>query len=291
MQGMSKQKLQIRDLAWSALQRLQFIEFRLLWEGHVNRSDLIETFGISVPQSTLDFREYMERAPGNMDYDKRLRHYFPTATFKPVFISDSAEGYLSQLVAMGISGEEQSHPGLIGATPPFDVLPSPERRVDRDTLQQLLRAIRETFSLEIHYQSLSTATPGWRRITPHSLASDGLRWHVRAFCHTKMEFRDFVLGRIMDMRDEQPSDVSAEADKEWNEHVKVIIAPNPDLTADQKKIIERDYSMKRGKAEIIVRRSLLFYLKRRLGIDGGLEKTPAAQQVVIAKITPVKAMP
>jgi hypothetical protein len=280
-----------RDLAWSALQRLQFIEFRLLWEGHVNRSDLIEAFSISVPQSTLDFREYMERAPGNMDYDKRLRHYFPTATFKPVFISDSAEGYLSQLVAMGISGEEQSHPGLIGATPPFDVLPSPERRVDRDTLQQLLRAIRETFSLEIHYQSLSTATPGWRRITPHSLASDGLRWHVRAFCHTKMEFRDFVLGRIMDMRDEQPSDVSAEADKEWNEHVKVIIAPNPDLTADQKKIIERDYSMKRGKAEIIVRRSLLFYLKRRLGIDGGLEKTPAAQQVVIAKITPVKAMP
>lgn len=287
---MSKTKPKtVRDLTWSALQRLQFIEFRLLWEGHVNRSDLIEAFSISVPQSTLDFREYMERAPGNMDYDKRLRHYFPTATFKPVFISDSAEGYLSQLVAMGISGEEQSHPGLIGATPPFDVLPSPERRVDRDALQQLLRAIRETFSLEIHYQSLSTATPGWRRITPHALASDGLRWHVRAFCHAKMEFRDFVLGRIMDMRGEQSSDVSAGADKEWNEHVKVIIAPNPALTAGQKKIIERDYSMKRGKAEIIVRRSLLFYLKRRLGIDGGLEKAPAAQQVVIAKIAPVKA--
>lgn len=291
---MSKSKTQQqmrRDLAWSTLQRIQFIEFRLLWEGHVNRSDLIEAFSISVPQSTLDFREYLERAPGNMDYDKRLRHYFPTPTFQPVFISDSAEGYLSQLIAIGISGEEQSHPGLIGATPPFDVLPSPERRVDRNTLQQLLRAIRENLSLEIHYQSLSTATPGWRRVTPHALASDGLRWHVRAFCHTKSEFRDFVLGRIMEMREEQPSDVLAGADDEWNEHVKVIIAPNPNLTADQKKIIERDYSMKRGKAEIIVRRSLLFYLKRRLGIDGGLEKTPAAQQVVIAKIAPVKAMP
>lgn len=282
---MSKTQQQTtRNLVWSALQRLQFIEFRLLWEGHVNRSDLIEAFGISVPQSTLDFREYLERAPGNMDYDKRLRHYFPTTTFKPVFISDSAEGYLSQLVAMGISGEEQSHPGLIGATPLFDVLPSPERRVDRNTLQQLLRAIRENLSLEIHYQSLSTATPGWRRISPHALASDGLRWHVRAFCHIKMEFRDFVLGRIIELRSEQPSDVSAKADKEWNEHVKVIIAPNPDLTIDQKKIIERDYSMKRGKVEIIVRRSLLFYLKRRLGIDDGIQKTPAAQQVVIVKI-------
>jgi len=273
-----------RNLIWSALQRLQFIEFRLLWEGHVNRSDLIEAFGISVPQSTLDFRAYLERAPGNMDYDKRLRHYFPTAMFKPVFISDNAEGYLSQLVAMGISGEEQSHPGLIGATPPFDVLPSPERRVDRNILQQLLKAIRETLSLEIHYQSLSSATPGWRRITPHALGSDGLRWHVRAYCHTKIEFRDFVLGRIMNIRNEQPSDVSAETDNERNEHVKVIIAPNPDLTADQKKIIERDYSMRRGKAEIVVRRSLLFYLKRRLGIEDGAQKTPAAQQVVITKI-------
>lgn len=282
---MNRSKQQTRDLAWSALQRLQFIEFRLLWEGHVNRSDLIKAFNISVPQSTLDFKEYLERAPGNMDYDKRLRHYFPTATFKPIFISDNAEGYLSQLIALGVSGEEQSHPGLIGATPPFDVLPSPERRVDQCALQKLLRAIRENLSIEMHYQSLSTATPGWRWITPHSLASDGLRWHVRAFCHTKEEFRDFVLGRIMELRGEQPSNASIEADEEWNERVKVIIAPNPDLTADQKKIIERDYSMKRGKAEIIVRRALLFYLKRRLGVEDSTQKTPAAQQVVIAKIT------
>lgn len=288
---MSKTKQQTtRDLAWSALQRLQFIEFRLLWEGHVNRSDLMETFGISVPQSTLDFREYLERAPSNMDYDKRRRHYFPTTVFKPVFISESAEGYLSQLVALGSSREGQSIPGLIGATPPFDILPAPERRVDRETLQQLLKGIRENLSIEIHYQSLSTATPGWRWITPHSLASDGLRWHIRAFCHTKGEFRDFVLGRIMEVRGEQSSDIFAETDMEWNEYVKVIVVPNPDLTADQKKIIERDYSMKRGKAEIVVRRALLFYLKRRLGVEDGAQRTPAAQQVVITKIAPVKAM-
>lgn len=288
---MSKSKLQTRDLSWSAFQRLQFIEFRLLWEGHVNRSDLIEAFSISVPQSTLDFREYMDRASGNMDYDKRRRYYFPTATFKPVLISDSAEGYLSQLNALGISGDEQNHPGLIGATPPFDVLPSPERRVDRNTLQQLLRAIRENLSIEIHYQSLSTATPDWRWISPRALASDGLRWHIRAYCHTKMEFRDFVLGRFMQIRSEQPSDASEKIDNEWDEHVKVTISPNPALSEDQKKIIERDYSMKRGKADIIVRRGLLFYLKRRLGVDEGAVKTPAAQQVVITKISSIKAMP
>lgn len=285
---MSKTRQQTtRNLVWSALQRLQFIEFRLLWEGHVNRSDLIEAFGISVPQSTLDFREYMDRAPGNMDYDKRLRHYFPSKTFKPVFISDSAEGYLSQLTALNISGREQMHPGLIGATPPFYILPSPERRVDQATLQQLLRAIRENLALEIHYQSLSTATPSWRWITPHALASEGLRWHIRAYCHTKNDFRDFVLGRIMDVRGEQSSSTSAIADREWNELIKVIITPNPALTVDQKKIIERDYSMERGRSEIVIRRALLFYLKRRLGVEDGAQKTPAAQQVIISKITPI----
>ncbi len=286
---MSKTEQQAtRDLAWSALQRLQFIEFRLLWEGHVNRSDLMEAFSISVPQSTIDFREYMDRAPGNMDYNKRRRQYLPTATFKPIFISDSAEGYLSQLVAMGVSGKEQSHPGFIGATPPFDILPSPDRRVDRETLQQLLRAIRENISLEIHYQSLTSQSPGWRRVSPHALASDGLRWHIRAYCHIKDQFRDFVLGRIMGIRDEQPSEVLGNADAAWNEIVEITISPNPALTIDQQKIIERDYAMRSGKTIIPVRRALLFYLELRLGIDDGKEKTPAAQQVVIVDIKPGK---
>lgn len=282
---MSKTKQQTsRDLAWSALQRLQFIEFRLLWEGHVNRSDLMDAFGISVPQSTLDFREYLERAPNNMDYDKRRRFYFPTTAFKPVFISESAEGYLSQLFALGTNSEGQSTPGLIGATPTFDILPAPERRVDSCTLRQVLECIRDGLSIEIYYQSLSSQTPDWRRITPHALASDGLRWHIRAYCHTKKQFRDFVLGRIMDIREKQPSEILGTNDTEWNEIVKVTIAPNPALTEDQQKIIERDYAMNEGKSVIALRKSLLFYLKRRLGVDEGIDKSPAAQQVVISKI-------
>jgi len=288
---MITKKQQVRNLAWSAVQRLQFIEFRLQWEGHVNRSDLIEAFGISVPQSTLDFREYMECAPGNMDYDKRLRHYFPTPNFIPVFISERAEGYLSQLTTLAANGEGQSIPGLMGATPSFDILPTPERRVDSNILQQLLKSMREGLSIETHYQSLSSPIPSWRRIAPHSLASDGLRWHVRAYCYTKEDFRDFVLGRIMDIRDEQASNISVTADTEWNEIVKVTIAPNPSLTADQHKIIERDYSMVQGQAEISVRKSLLFYLKRRLGIEDDVVKSPAAQQVVITKIVSAKDMP
>ena len=30
------------------IQRLEFIEFRLFWEGHMNRIDLMDQFGVSV---------------------------------------------------------------------------------------------------------------------------------------------------------------------------------------------------------------------------------------------------
>ena len=40
------------SLRWGVEQKLQFIEFRLFWEGHVNRSDLIDKFSVSQNQMT-----------------------------------------------------------------------------------------------------------------------------------------------------------------------------------------------------------------------------------------------
>jgi hypothetical protein len=39
------------ELRWGVEQRLEFIEFRLFWEGHVNRSDVMTQFGLSVTAS------------------------------------------------------------------------------------------------------------------------------------------------------------------------------------------------------------------------------------------------
>ena len=47
------------ELRWGVAQRLEFIEFRLSWEGHVNRSDLMEQFGLSVNQAFADLNRYI----------------------------------------------------------------------------------------------------------------------------------------------------------------------------------------------------------------------------------------
>ena len=51
-------------LRWGVEQRLEFIEFRLLWEGGVNRSDITKHFGVSVPQASKDLTQYQGDRPG-----------------------------------------------------------------------------------------------------------------------------------------------------------------------------------------------------------------------------------
>jgi hypothetical protein len=42
------------ELRWGVEQRLEFIEFRLFWEGHVNRIDVMQQFSVSVNQASSD---------------------------------------------------------------------------------------------------------------------------------------------------------------------------------------------------------------------------------------------
>ena len=61
------------DVRWGVERRLEFIEFRLFWEGHVNRGDLMAAFGISINQASADLNRYLGMTPDNMLYDKSAR--------------------------------------------------------------------------------------------------------------------------------------------------------------------------------------------------------------------------
>ena len=68
---------------WSVERRYEFIEFRLYWQGKINRSDLMEAFGISIQQASNDLAKYIEGRKSNLVYDKRLRTYLRGKNFKP----------------------------------------------------------------------------------------------------------------------------------------------------------------------------------------------------------------
>ncbi len=68
-------------MRWGVEKRLEFIEFRLFWEGGINRADIMETFGVSVPQASKDLSLYEEKAPGNLAYDRSEKRYFAASTY------------------------------------------------------------------------------------------------------------------------------------------------------------------------------------------------------------------
>ncbi len=267
-------------LRWGAQQRLEFIEFRLFWEGGINRSDLKEFFAISIPQASNDLRRYQELAPGNMDYDKSKKWYFATATMRPIFLAADSRSYFNELsnIAAGLISERESYAGWI---PPFATTPTLLRHVEPHTLFLILAAIRHRFRLQIEYQSMSNPDPTVRWIHPHALGFDGFRWHIRAYCEIHDEFRDFLFSRILSIVEEDASQVDATADREWHEEVELVIAPHPGLSSGARKIIELDYGMHDGRLAISVRAALFFYLRKRLGLsEKSWERSPETQQIV-----------
>lgn len=253
-------------LPWSVRKRLEFIEFRLFWEERINRSDLISVFDISIPQASSDFSKYQEMAPGNMIYDKKRKFYYASPNFKPVLITPSSEQYLLRYlsVSMGIIQPQKSFFGFI---PPVDTVPLPWRRVEPDILKGVLHAIRYKKAIKIEYQSLTRSEKTNRWISPHALAFDGYRWHCRAFCYVDNSFKDFILGRFLQIVEEKDSEVNSEEDKGWETFVTIKIGPNPSLKETHRKIIEYEYGMINGEAFIQVRCAMLFYLLNRLDLS------------------------
>lgn len=269
------------ELRWGVEQRLEFIEFRLFWEGHVNRSDVMTQFGLSVNQASADLSRYIGLAPHNMDYDRSLRTYVRQPAFSPVFDKLDAGRYLAQLRSIADKILDQDDcwiPGL----PEFDSAPTPARGVDSATLRSVVNAIRRFEAIEVQYQSLSNPDPRWRWIAPHAIAFDGFRWHARAFCLTDEAFKDFLLSRILDIRGSRESGMEVANDHDWQTHVMLQIGPHPALSETQAKVIALDYGMQGGKAEIKVRRALLYYALRRLGLDvDQAARKPQDQQIIL----------
>lgn len=269
------------ELRWGVEQRLEFIEFRLFWEGHVNRSDLMDQFGVSVNQASTDLNRYIGFAPANMVYDKSARTYVRGSAFQPQFLEPDASRYLAQLrsVAENILDREDS---WIANLPSFASAPTPVRGVDPVTLRSVVGAIRRSEEIEIRYQSLSSPDPRWRWIAPHAIAFDGFRWHARAFCLTDECFKDFLLSRMIEIRGSRESGTSADDDLDWNSEVVLEVAPHPELSETQAKVIALDYGMRGGCAKIKVRRALLYYALRRLGLDTDpAARRPQDQQIVL----------
>ncbi|AJD70528.1 WYL domain-containing protein [Xanthomonas citri pv. citri] len=266
---------------WGQARRLEFIDSRLLWAGKVNRSDLVEFFKISPPQATLDFAEYVARAPQNAKYDAKERAYVAMPTYTPVFTEGSSARYLAELHAIttGLLSPDLS---FLGNPPPSEIVSFPTRRVDVGLLRETLVAIQSAKALEITYQTMARAEPDVRCVSPLALAYDGFRWHIRAYCHLRKDYRDFLFARILMAKPSGNAQAAIGSDEQWNRMIDVEIAPNPTLSEGARRVIELDYGMSGGRLKLRCRQAMGYYLLARLGLKEQENESARSQQIVLA---------
>jgi len=273
-------------MRWGVERRMAFIDFRLYWEGRINRADLTDFFGISVPQASNDIQKYIELSGGSINYDKKAKCYYPENTFTPKFISPSSDSFINELLSIELNllTEDGSY---IKSIPSFSCLPLPHRTIEPTTLFRVSQAIKNKMALYIEYQSMNREEPTGRLVSPHALGFDGFRWHVRAFCHERQEFRDFVFARILSISGdcaidrERALQSDSINDSDWHNMISVRIGPHSDLNNAQKRAIELDYGMTNGEVVINVRIAMCFYLLKQLGLNKQQENTSSKLQHIV----------
>ena len=253
---------QIAQLPQATRDRIAHIDFTLLFKGEAVRADLVDRFSIAAAQATKDFTMYRELAPGNIEYDQKLKLHKRGEAFAPLFEYDVVRtlATISQGYGDGFTGKVK--PPLACEAPYHLNKPS------LSIVAKVTEAIHKGKALSITYVSLSSGETT-REIVPHTLVDNGLRWHVRGFDRKHVEFRDFVLTRIkavVVLEDSILSEAELETqDRQWNRFVELELVPHPRI--EHSEAIELDYGMTGGVLKVEIRAATAGYLLRQWHVD------------------------
>ncbi|WP_442756064.1 WYL domain-containing protein [Methylocystis sp. JAN1] len=269
------------QLRWGVRRRLEFIDFRLFWDGRFNRSDMAETFGISAQQASADIAQYEKRAPHNLRYDRVEKAYKRTDSFAPAFIGETMDRYLLQLVAIE-NRWMRTEDTWFDTIPPVELATLGRRPTNPAVLLRVLDAVQRSLELDIEYASLTGSAQPSRTIAPHALAHSAGRWYVRSWSRDHDDFRDYNLNRIGRVIDQRPTSVDANLDFEWVHKINLIIVPNPGLSVERQAAVAAEHGMTDGRLVRPCRLSLSFYLmsEYNLDVEPGVLK-PEKQQIIL----------
>lgn len=252
----------LNDLPRVQVERLAFIDFRLYFLGELRRADLIGRFRMAPAGATRDIALYREIAPENLEFDAGPKSYGPSAVFEPLF--EHAPLRVLTALSQGFGeGADQTRVALVPCEYPL-ALSMPSTAV----LAPITRAIHRGKAVALEYVSVSSGR-NRRELVPLALVDTGNRWHVRAFDRKSMEFRDFVLSRMIDPVILESSPIlpeeTAAYDVQWNRVVDLELVPHPGHPRPE--AVCMDYNMPDGVLRVRVRAANVGYMLRRWIVD------------------------
>lgn len=255
-----------QDISPKTRERYEFIETQLFWGDGVTARGLAEAFEISrqVAQGVID--SYRRAYPGQMRYDTSLKCHKPSETFEAVFIRKKPLAVLDYLRGQALIGHYRMEDDWIDIElTDVDRLLRPD--LPLEPTRTVLAALRLRQVVEIDYRSkkLESNSISPRLISPNHLVFADNRYHLRSYCHTRHDYRDFVLSRISYAEIIQGEEwVSSHYDSKWNEIAELRFKPNSKLPEETRKALLINYQNQEGSWIIVCKKALAFYIKRNL---------------------------
>ncbi len=252
----------LEELSQGQRERLAYIEFRLYFLGDISRADLKQRFGVAPAGATRDLALYRKLFPGNIDFDNTTKIYVIGSRFAPAF--NHAPGRVLTALSQGFG--DGVNP-VVGSLIPCE-LPMELNRPQMDVLAPVTRAIHQGKAVQMKYLS-HTSGASKRQIVPFAIATDGLRWHVRAFDRKNQNFLDFVISRMSDTTvvDDGPIEKHELpiSDIQWNRIVELDLVAHPDR--ERPEITEKDFGMIDGVLHLKLRAAMAGYVLRQWHVD------------------------
>jgi len=267
---------------WYQKARLQAVETLANWTGRVNTTDIIRLFGVSRVIAQGDIHSYLKLAPGNLSYNRQEKAYLPSSQFSPILSGGQLNDYLTL---------ESSENGYI-STSDLVTLQPPALDISPSILRPIFSAIKQKLGVSVKYRSLNHPNGEKRRLFPHSLVNTGFRWHIRAYCENRQDFRDFNLSRmcsVESIEQARPETAYKENDASWQNNVNVILQPNPLLNEAEQNLIESEFKMTNKQLEIHISESLLpYYLQMFQVPTDETDDNPRQYRLVVKNLYDIK---
>ena len=256
----------MKEISWYQRARLRAIETIAYWHGRINSRDLIERFGISRVVALGDIQRYMKKAPGNLIYRRSEKAYLATSIFKNQFTSGVIDEWMSL------------DSGLC------EYVEKPQFEINPELARPLIQAIHKGTCITIMYRSMEHPSGTERSLFPHTLVYSGIRWHLRAWCCLRNDFRDFNLSRISSAT---PINKKAHPESEpsedllWNKMVELRLVANPRMNEQERSLIEAEFGMVQKQLRVTTRAALVMYTLQAYQVDPDLVEDVYKQRLVL----------
>lgn len=255
--------------------RFEAIESLLLWEGEITNARLRQLFELQSTQASRLIAEYRQTYPSSIKEDSKHKRFVP----EPGFTAQIATGTLDEYASWMATLPTNLHHGI------------EDGRIDLTAISPaIFSALRQASSLgrpiQIRYESMTHPKGTDRIIFPRTIIRIGRRWHVRAWCCTRQDYRDFALGRIRAVSMPRGPDLHRSPplgiDEAWEKQVTIRLAAHRALDSQREKVIRNEYFDGTAARRVATRACLAAYVIQdlRASIDPERQQPPEYQMEV-----------